>query len=210
MEDSTRKGGTARVRNCKRGTASERSRHRPHHARGLVGWTIHAPQSRSSTRSALARQVPLPARPTRALDPRAKARHRRGAGAWRWWRPQTSIAAPALGRRPGRAGRPCRRLRPWRWLRPPRLPRLHDLMSSASNASNSSIAAWTLGNMARARLATHGLALTKKPITLHNCPPVHFRERRRDRFREGKQRLYFYEGQKFGLFRPVCGTRPVT
>ena len=75
-----------------------------------------------------------------------------------------------------------------------------------SSASNSSIAAWTLGNMARARLATHGLALTKKPITLHNCPPVHFRERRRDRFREGKQRLYFYEGQKFGLFRPVCGT----
>jgi hypothetical protein len=42
-----------------------------------------------------------------------------------------------------------------------------------SSASNSSIAAWTLGNMARARLATHGLALTNKPITLHNCPPVH-------------------------------------
>ena len=129
MEDSTLKGGTARVRNCKRGTASERSSLSSPRARvgWLVRWTIHAPQSRSSTSSALARQVPLPARPTRALDPRAKARTSARRRRWRWWRPQTSIAAPALGRRSGRAGRPCRRRRPRRWLRPPRLPRLHDV-----------------------------------------------------------------------------------
>ena len=165
MEDSTRKGGTARVRNCKRGTASERSRHRPHHARGLVGWTIHAPQSRSSTRSALARQVPLPARPTRALDPRAKARHRRGAG-----------GGGGGGLRPPSRPRPRQTSRARRSPLPPPPPLAlaatatpHDVES----ASNSSIAAWTPGNMARARLATHGLTLTNKPITLNNCPPAH-------------------------------------